>query len=377
MLYYDQEFTLRNCDAAYIIFRALHYSWIHVPKLEEFVPLEELKQRYSITEEKWCEYLQTETEFVSRNRNYQKYAQVYRWSYLSKTAVLANRTRLLGFNPEQYSEIHEVELDILKYFKKFCANHDLSWFALHGTLLGAVRHGGFIPWDNDIDIGMRREDFDRLIDLFDNNSTRPYFLQTMTNDHWVFHGGYAKLCREDTTQIEVRDQYRPGHFGIGIDIFPLDYCEEDPAKFRRTQKLITYLQRLVFAKLYPLNTGMISDADSRLVSFYYLFGYFIPFRVLFFLLDKVFRKKKHSAKRAILACYYKYGINQNIYEDRDTADLSTLPFEDIEIKIIGNAEEYLAKRYGRDYMNIPANYKTKNNDTIFDVRKPYTEYRGW
>ena len=377
LLYYDQEFQVQNCDAAYIMFRALSYSWEHVPGLEEFVSLEEMKQRYSISKEKWEEYQQTETDFVNKNRSVQTYSQVYRWSYLPDKTIQTNRTKLLGYDPDKISEIHAVELDILKFFMKYCEDHDLSWFALHGTLLGAVRHGGFIPWDEDIDVGMRREDFDRLVSMFRNNAEQPYFLQTFKNDHWVFHGGYAKLIRENTAQIKPYEKNRPGHYGIGIDIFPLDYCEEDPEKFNRMQKLITHLQRMIFARLYPLSSGLISDADGRWVSWYFFLSNVIPTRIFLYILDKAFKKKNRSSQRAILACYYKAGINKNIYDDCDTENLTKLPFEDIEIPIIGNAEKYLAKRYGSNFLEMPTNRKTKNTGTIYDTNKSYTEYRGW
>ncbi len=377
LLYYDQEFTIPNCDASYIMFRALNYSWEHVPELSNIVPLDEMKSRYSITEEKWSEYKQTETDFVGKNRSFGTYPQLYRWNYLPETAVHANRAALLGYDSAKQQEIRSVELDILSHFMRFCKEHDLPWFALHGTLLGAVRHSGFIPWDNDIDIGMRREDFDRLTSLFDNSSAQPYFLQTMWNEYWAFHGGYARLQRLDTAQIGPADCYRPGHYGIGIDIFPLDYCEEDPVKFLRKQKRITHLQRLIYAKLYPLKTGKISDADGSLVSLYYLVRHLIPMRVLKSLLKRCFREKKHSSRRAILSCYYKDGINRNIYDDRDTKNLSELPFEDLEIPVIGNAEHYLAKRYGENYMDIPGSRKIKNDGTMYDAHKSYVDYRGW
>ena len=89
------------------------------------------------------------------------------------------------------------------------------------------------------------------------------------------------------------------------------------------------------------------------------------------------KKKNHSSQRAILACYYKAGINQNIYDDCDTKNLTKLPFEDIEIPIIGNAEKYLAQRYGSNFLEMPTNRKAKNTGTIYDTNKSYTEYRGW
>ncbi|MDR2727621.1 MAG: LicD family protein [Chitinispirillales bacterium] len=123
---------------------------------------------------------------------------------------------------KKLNELQSVELDILKEFSHAAKAHGLSWFAMFGTLLGAVRYGGFIPWDGDIDIALPRIDYDRLRhnpDWF----TEPYFLQTPYNDP-AAAPRFTRLRRSDTTNLYGFNTYltRGGNMGAYIDIIPLD-----------------------------------------------------------------------------------------------------------------------------------------------------------
>jgi lipopolysaccharide cholinephosphotransferase len=120
-------------------------------------------------------------------------------------------------------DLQLVELGILKKFKEVSDHKKLTWFAMFGTLLGAIRHGGFIPWDDDMDIALPRVDYDKLrrnTDWF----LEPYFLQTPHNDP-AAQPNFLRLMRLDTTNIPSHfpnDMTRGGHMGVYIDIFPLD-----------------------------------------------------------------------------------------------------------------------------------------------------------
>ena len=120
------------------------------------------------------------------------------------------------------NELQTLQLEILQEFSKVVEKHDLTWFAMFGTLLGAVRHKGFIPWDDDIDVAMPRADYDRLR-LSEGWFNEPLFLQTPQNDPEAAPR-YIKLRRSDTTYIERYPTLltRGGNMGICIDIFPLD-----------------------------------------------------------------------------------------------------------------------------------------------------------
>lgn len=123
----------------------------------------------------------------------------------------------------EIKKLWAVELDLLKQFIDVCEKHSLQYYAMFGTMLGAVRHGGFIPWDDDVDIAMPRADYNRLRmmpEIFDE----PYFLQTPENDPEACPR-YMKLRNSRTTNIPMswpNQMIRGGHMGICIDILPLD-----------------------------------------------------------------------------------------------------------------------------------------------------------
>jgi len=117
--------------------------------------------------------------------------------------------------------IHQVELELLAEFQRICEQNKLNYFLIGGSLLGAIRHHGFIPWDDDVDIGMLRSDYDKLLKILPRQLTKSYyFLQTPWSDpHYGL--SYAKLLDERFI-IQERFNYNNAKSGLFIDIFPFD-----------------------------------------------------------------------------------------------------------------------------------------------------------
>ncbi len=141
------------------------------------------------------------------------------------------------------------ELEILIEFDRICRKHGLRYYIVGGTLIGAVRHGGFIPWDDDIDVSMPRKDFSKLCKIANEELGKDYFLQTRKTDKKCqFH--YAKLRKNGTYFGEEKFEHTAFHKGIFMDIFPLDYIPEN--------KL---LQKLIFGS-FGLMSGLISSKEK-------------------------------------------------------------------------------------------------------------------
>lgn len=153
--------------------------------------------------------------------------------------------------PWELQEIWQVQLELLDVFQAFCAKHELQYFMGFGTLLGAVRHHGFVPWDDDIDILMLRPDFERLKRLWQEFQS-PYFLQSSLSEPAFWHRGMMKLRRDDTAFIEPLDWDKDFHQGIGLEILPLDVCAKDGPERQLQWQDIRRFQNLLWAKYYSI-----------------------------------------------------------------------------------------------------------------------------
>lgn len=142
-------------------------------------------------------------------------------------------------------EIKQIELEILKEFHSFCVANNIRYFLAFGTLLGAIRYKGFIPWDDDVDVLVPRDDYDRLMTLFqDSDRYRLYSFERNRKYRFPF----AKLCDMTTSLTEIYYPNNGVDLGVNMDIFPLDYWDNDSEKakeeLRRIRKINACLSYL-------------------------------------------------------------------------------------------------------------------------------------
>ena len=133
-------------------------------------------------------------------------------------------------------ELKEIEFDMLKMFDAFCKENNIRYFLAYGTLLGAIRYKKFIPWDDDVDVLVPREDYDRLLHLFqDNEKYRLYAFEK--NENYLFP--FAKICDLETRKDEFGYESSI-ELGVDIDVFPLDAWDDD---FEKAKKEAKYIKR--------------------------------------------------------------------------------------------------------------------------------------
>ena len=145
------------------------------------------------------------------------------------------------------SELKEIELETLKMFHAFCVEHNIRYFLAYGTLLGAIRYKKFIPWDDDVDLLIPREDYDRLIKLFrDTDQYRLYSFERNPNYHFPF----AKLCDMTTRKVETMFPRAKVELGVEIDLFPLDHFDSNPeVAAQEAERIKRYMGRLGYTKV--------------------------------------------------------------------------------------------------------------------------------
>jgi lipopolysaccharide cholinephosphotransferase len=136
-------------------------------------------------------------------------------------------------------QVHKIQLEMALEVKRICEKHKIKYSIVAGTLLGAVRHNGFIPWDDDLDIAMLRDNYIKFIDICKDELNDSYFLQTWDTDPG-FALPIAKLRKNSTKFVEKDFMEANIHCGIYIDILPFDSVpSENISKFIRSSALIS------------------------------------------------------------------------------------------------------------------------------------------
>ena len=142
-------------------------------------------------------------------------------------------------------EHQEVLLELLAEFDRVCRKNDIKYILFAGSALGAIRHHGFIPWDDDLDVALLREDYDKLMKLDSSEWNTAYYMQCEYSEHWPLY--FSKLRKNNTTCLE---KYHPKdneiHQGIYIDIFPIDNASDNPL----IRKVQFYASKIVQAQAF-------------------------------------------------------------------------------------------------------------------------------
>lgn len=248
--------------------------------------------------------------------------------------------------------LRQVQLELLAEFGRVCASHDIEYFALYGTALGAVRHGGFIPWDDDLDVGMLRADYDRLADIIGADLGEGYFFQTVDSD--PFYGClFGKLRKNDTRCVDKISFGSQQHGGIFIDVFPLD-ARATGRWTSREQRFMRYVGfRLLYLKAgyrLPMRNESAVTRIAQIVARAVV--RVLPRRALIALTMRPARLGRAESPDQYVSLFGAY-----LY-DRDTVDaawihpLKSVPFEGVTIPVFGNVDAYLTQVYG-DYMQPP------------------------
>ena len=266
--------------------------------------------------------------------------------------------------------MHEVQADLLRRLAEVCRAHNLRYFAVFGTLLGAVRHGGFIPWDDDVDIAMPRKDYDRLLALGREVFTGDYCLQYPEMDSTSFYGGYAKLRNTAKGARPYDIRLRTGIPGVWIDIFPVDYVSEKEEERRKQEEAIRRLQLMKYCRSYRFNRFPLDGFDNRKLFGLYLKSKLMNGRRWMKLLNRAFTRVKGSRMVGILACYYGDRPNRNYFPEEWVEDVEMMPFEDFEIPVPKGYHGMLLARYGEDYRKLPPpSSRTGHSRVEFDLRR--------
>ena len=264
-------------------------------------------------------------------------------------------------------ELWAVELDLLYELERVCRKLGLRYFLDSGTLLGAVRDGSFIPWDDDIDVVMLRKDYDLLLEKGAGEFEAPYLLQTAHTDPGSFRW-HAQLRNGDTAAILPYERHLRFNQGIFLDIFPLDDLTEEKlaAQYRRRERI----RVIATAKRYAENGTPLRRAVKYMIRF--MAGR-KSLEALFDEYNDVFRQDTDSEYVDQLTFWRRK--SEVVHRKRSWyREAVYIPFGDGMFPASPDAREYLTVRYGADYMTpkrMPS-YHEADGDIIYDTDRPYT-----
>ncbi len=247
-------------------------------------------------------------------------------------------------------KVHVLELKIAIEIKRICEKHEIPYFLLAGSALGAVRHGGFIPWDEDMDIGMRRPDYERFLAVCETDLGSEFFLHTWDTDP-DYPFSFAKVRLNGTHFVEAVSKDAGLHDGIFVDIFPFDNAP-DRAFQRRLQGIRYALcKRLLWIKK-GFGTNM-KETRRQAVRYYLflLFSKLFPYEAVKSYFRKVETKFNHKTT-AYMAIDGSYTYERETIRREWAENLIPIQFESEEFPIYQNYHAYLEHMYG-DYMQLP------------------------
>ncbi len=274
----------------------------------------------------------------------------------------------MNLSAEQLMEIKQIEMELFKSFISVCQKLNLKYYLIGGTLLGAVRHKGFIPWDDDIDVGMLREDYEIFLEKGQALLPEGYFLQCGKSDP-EYLNCFAKIRNSNTTYLETSVRNRKINHGVFIDIFPLDFYPDNEKK----QKLLLLKKKVLNSRISLLYYNERKNKSFKIKLIEAIIKFLYPScRMAVKDRDKLYKSVKNGSfvanhggawgiKEIVPVEWYGEGI--------------FLEFEGLTVRAPIEYDKWLTQVYG-DYMQLPPEEKRCPHHyvDVIDFKKSYREY---
>lgn len=268
------------------------------------------------------------------------------------------------YDQETLQKIRKMELEILKDFQELCRKHNITYFAGGGTAIGAVRHHGMIPWDDDIDVNMHRDDYEQFLkyakeeysDRYTVMNTEEFGIYPLMSTRWMKKG--TKFKEESLKDLDL-------DLGIFLDIYCFDNVPDDNRKMMRQGRKVWFLNKLMILKAVKspvLYFGgwkakvvlMISALVHHTLNLLHISNSF-----LYSITKKeLTRYNGEDTKR--MAYYFDPQPFTSVIYKKDTFPVKEVPFEDTTICVGRRVDKYLKRRFG-DYMTLPPEDKRHNH----------------
>lgn len=261
---------------------------------------------------------------------------------------------MIELNNEMLRQLQLIQVEMLVEVDRICKKCDIHYNIIAGTLLGAVRHDGYIPWDDDADVAMLREEYEkfRIACKTELDKNRFYF-----QDHRNTKGyrwGYGKLRRKNTLFLREYQEHMPYHQGVFIDVFPLDGVPDNDIV-----RSIKNFQCFLVRKILWSKVGKVADKSAFMRTVYATLDK-IPERMIFGYYHRMIHNANKQSTKMVRILMFptpnkEYGYYRRWYENSET-----IKFEGIEFQGIKDYDGYLSFKFG-NYMELPPEEQRKTH----------------
>ena len=261
--------------------------------------------------------------------------------------------------PQQYmlteddlKEVQKIQKELISEVQRICNKCDISFNMVGGTMLGAIRHGGYIPWDDDADIGFLRSEYEKFREACKTELNHEKFYMRDLRDTEGYRWGYGKLRRKGTEFIRLNQEDMPYEQGIFIDLMPFDNVPNGII-----HRKIHFMKCFIFRKLFWSEVGKKIEKNS-IKRYIYCIINKIPMAKIILAYERFIESTVHKDTELVRILTFPTPKKVYGYKKKWYTELSTYQFNELELPGAKDYDGYLKVKYG-DYMKMPPEEKRK------------------